>query len=53
MPIYLFAVIVLSERLVLIWQSWRTWIRKGRAGNLKERILADREQVLDAVIDAL
>ncbi len=53
MPIYLFAVIVLSERLVLIWQSWRTWIRKGRAGNLKERILADRRQVVDAVADAL
>ncbi len=53
MPIYLFAVIVLSERLALIWQSWRTWIRKGRAGNLKERILADRRQVVDAVADAL
>jgi 1-acyl-sn-glycerol-3-phosphate acyltransferase len=53
MPIYLFAVIVLSERLVLIWQSWRTWIRKERVGNPRERILADRQQVVDAVAVAL
>jgi 1-acyl-sn-glycerol-3-phosphate acyltransferase len=53
MPIYLFAVIVLSERLVLIWKSVRTWIRQDRAGSLKERIMADRRQVVDTVTDAL
>ena len=53
MPIYLFAVIVLSERLALIWKSVRTWIRQGRVGNPQERIMADRQQVVDTVTDAL
>ena len=53
MPIYLFAVVVLSERLALVWQSTRTWLRKGREGNPRERILADRQAVVDTVTDAL
>jgi 1-acyl-sn-glycerol-3-phosphate acyltransferase len=53
MPIYLLAVIVLSERLVLVWQSWRAWVRQERAGKLEDRILADRRQVVDTVTDAL
>ena len=53
MPIYLFAVIVLSERLALIWKSVRTWVRQGRVGNPQERIMADRQQVVDTVTDAL
>ena len=53
LPIYLFAVIILSERLVLVGRSVRTWIRQGRMGNPQERMLADRQRVVDIVTDAL
>ena len=53
MPIYLFAVIVVSERLVLLWRSVRWWFRSGRSQRLRDRIVGGRQRVIDAVQQAL
>ncbi len=53
MPIYLLAVIVTSERLVLLWRSVRWWFRSGRSHRLRDRIVGGRQRVIDVVEHAL
>ncbi len=52
-PIYLLAVIVIGERLVLLWRSVRWWLLSGRSHRLRDRIVGGRQRVIDAVEHAL
>ena len=53
MPVYLVALIVLAERLVLLLRSIRWWFRSRRSGSAKESVIASRQQVVDAVTEGL
>ena len=52
-PVYLAALILLSERVVLLWRAWRSWRRPRRQGDIMEQLMADREQLIEAVREAL
>ncbi|MGI9642841.1 MAG: 1-acyl-sn-glycerol-3-phosphate acyltransferase [Acidimicrobiia bacterium] len=52
MPVYLAALIILVERVELVYQALRSLRRRGRVGPLRDRVAADREAVIDAVAAA-
>lgn len=52
LPLYLFALLAIVERVQLVWGALRRWRRARRAG-LREVILHHRHDVVLAVADAL
>ena len=53
MPVYLIALIVFGERLVLLLRSIRWWLRSRRNGSVQESVIASRQHVVDSVTRAL
>jgi hypothetical protein len=53
MPVYLIALIVFGERLVLLLRSIRWWLRSRRNGSVQESVTASRQHVVDSVTRAL
>lgn len=52
LPLYLFALLAIVERIQLIWGALRGW-RRARGAGLREVILHHRHDVVRAVADAL
>lgn len=52
LPFYLGAVIVVSERFVLLWRSFRAWRRRGAARKYGEELMASRNRVLATLVEA-
>ncbi len=52
MPLYVYALVAIVERGTLILRAFSGWRRSGRT-DLHEGMLADRNAVVDAVVDAL
>lgn len=52
-PVYLAALILLSERIVLLWRAWRSWRHPRRQSDILEKVMTDRERLVEAVREAL
>ena len=52
LPLYLFALLAVVERVQLIWRALSGWVRSRRSG-LRDVILAHRRAVVESVADAL
>lgn len=48
-PVYLLAAVLLSERIVLLWRTFRDWRSSRRLAAVQEEIVAGRESVIDLV----
>jgi 1-acyl-sn-glycerol-3-phosphate acyltransferase len=53
MPLYITAVILISERAVLLWRAFRRWWRRGDVSDAWESLQAQRKRVIAAVAAAL
>lgn len=53
LPVYLAAVIVVTESLQTLWGSFRTWRRLRSVSSARGLIEARRQQVLDVLVEAL
>lgn len=53
LPLYLAAVIVVTESVQTLWNSFRTWRRLRAASPSRDFIEARRQQVLDVLVEAL
>lgn len=51
LPVYGWATIFVSERVVLLWRAYRSW--RGSRSPLRERLADERQGVLEAVAEAL
>jgi hypothetical protein len=52
MPVYLFAVIALVERITLLARGVRSLLRSKSIQNVYEQVQEDREAVVAAVVNA-
>jgi hypothetical protein len=52
LPLYLFALLAVVERVQLIWRALSGWVRSRRSG-LRDVILEHRRDVVQSVADAL
>jgi len=48
-PLYLAALILLSERFVLLWRAWKSWRGNRNLARVADKIVTEREAVVAAV----
>lgn len=53
LPVYGWAVIFVSEHVVLLWRAFRAWRGSRSPVPLRDRLAAERQRVLDATVEAL
>jgi 1-acyl-sn-glycerol-3-phosphate acyltransferase len=53
LPVYLAAVIVVTESLQTLWGSFRTWRRLRRVSSARDLMESRRQRVLDVLVEAL
>ena len=50
LPVYLAAVLLLADRLVLVWRLIRRWVAGGRTRNVERQLTAERDTVVQEVL---
>ena len=50
LPVYFAAVILLAERLALVWRLIRRWRAGGKTRNVERQLSAERDAVVQAVL---